>query len=60
MPSAADLIDLFPHPELTPIGDDNSPPSYTTIQTLQTEINANLSAIASHLAEGQHGYAFLT
>jgi hypothetical protein len=50
----------FPTPELTPIASDTTPPTYTTLQVLQKELNANAASVHSNAGGGLHGHLALT
>jgi hypothetical protein len=50
----------FPFPVLTPFATDIQPPTFTTLQQLQREINGNAMSVHSHAGGGNHGHLTLT
>lgn len=50
----------FPTPELTPIATNTTPPTYTSLQVLQKELNANAASVHSNAGGGIHGHLALT
>jgi hypothetical protein len=50
----------FPFLELTPFADDRHPPIFSTLRTLQRELNANATSVHSNDGGGLHGHLTLT
>jgi hypothetical protein len=49
----------FPFPHLTPIATDNTPPTHSTLQLLQRQLNANAISVHSNHGGGLHGHLTL-
>lgn len=56
--SSIDPIDLFPHPELTPIPADTVP-DFASLKIIHRQVNANAMTIPSTRGGGAHGHLAL-
>lgn len=58
--SVATIVESFPIPVLTALGDLTTEPSYQTLRTVQTELNTNAASYETTQGTGRHGHLVLT
>jgi hypothetical protein len=54
------ITQFFPYPVLTTLGDSNTDPSFTTLQIVQQELNANAASIHTIRYDAISGHISLT
>jgi hypothetical protein len=59
-PSQASVIANFPNQTLTPFATESVPPTFSSLQLLQLELNENAASVHSSRGGGQHGHLTLT